>query len=105
MNGIGQSVRQVAANWQDEVKRRRKVSGVDPIADALDYCAAEVLQAVSDAERQGEYLSVTEYAALHQRTATTVRRWCRQGRLGAEQLADGDYRIPVTSVPPLSRAS
>lgn len=98
-------VRKIASGWKSEVARRRKVSGTDPIADALDYCAAEVLDAVREAEAADQWLSVTDYAAKHGKRASTVRRWCRRGLLGAEQLADGDYRIPVRAVGPISRAS
>lgn len=90
-------------SWRSEVARRRKVTGVDPIADAIDYCAAQLEVEVKEAKAEDQYLSVAEYAALTGKTTATVRKWCRLGRIHAEKTVDGDYRIPKN--PRQARAS
>ncbi len=90
---LQQQIKQTAQSWREEVARRRKVSAVDPVADALDYCAAEILELVSAAEKEGVTLTVAEYARRVRKDPATVRRWCRSGQVEAEQTVDGDYRI------------
>lgn len=98
MSAVTRRFRQIVANWRHEVGRRRKVSGIDPIADAIDYCAAELLEAVKEAEHEEAPLTVAEYAALTGKTPATVRKWIRLGRLRAEKAPDGEYQIERTAL-------
>lgn len=93
IDSVGMGVRRVVAGWRTEVERRRKVSGLDPVADALDFCAAEILAAVKEAEQSDRWCSVAEYAVRVHKSEATVRKWIRRGDLRAERTAGGDYRI------------
>jgi len=58
------------------------------------YCGAD-----------SKYLTPLQASRLLDTTETTVRRWCREGRLPAEQVQItkriAQWRIPVTAVLPL----
>lgn len=93
IDSVGVAVRRVVAGWRTEVDRRRKVTGVDPVADALDFCGAEILAAVKEAEQADRWCSVAEYAGRVRKSEATVRKWIRSGQLRAERTAGGEYRI------------
>lgn len=95
---------QLASGWISEVKRRRQFTAVDPVADTLEYCAGELNERIRLASFAQAEVTVDQFAELHRVLPATVRRWCRQNRLGA-RLTPGGYVIPADAIPPLRRAS
>lgn len=73
----------VARAWKDEATRRRRLSAHDAVADALDYCAAELVEGLRQYEDPTAMLSVEAYAEMHGVTPQTVRNWIRGGELDA----------------------
>jgi cupin superfamily acireductone dioxygenase involved in methionine salvage len=88
------AVRQLAGTWQQEVQQRRRVSTVDPIADATEYRASELLAVLKEVDTATRMLTVEQFAQEHGRTASTVRRWCMHGELEALKNPAGDWEIP-----------
>lgn len=86
----------LAKKWKAEAGRRKKISAVDPVADAIDYCAAELEVALKDAELADAFLTVEQYAARVQKSKQTVRGWCRKGKVPAERTPTG-YIIRVAA--------
>lgn len=98
------TVRTVAEGWEKEAKERRRISATDPVADALDYCASEVMGELRDIERSSRYLTTDEYAAAVGVDVQTVRRWIRAGKLAAIRAPRG-YMIRHDSKPRQERAA
>lgn len=80
--------------WRAEAKRHRAITEVNPVADTIDYCAAEFEAALQDAQRADAYLTVEEFAARKRTSPQTVRAWCRTGKIRAERTPSG-WLIPV----------
>ena len=87
------AVEGVARTWTDEVKKRRLISKTDPVADAIEYCAGELVSRLH-AVKKDNRLTVDQYAKLPHVDVTpqTVRYWIRTGQLQAIDTAKG-YRI------------
>lgn len=94
----------LAESWIQESERRHKVSAVDPVADALTYAAAELLERLRLLKTSGAEMSVEDFAAAHHVEGATVRRWCRTGRIIGARLTPNGYKIPADAKPPLRRA-
>lgn len=88
------AVRQLAGTWQQEVANRRKVSAVDPVADATEFRASELLTVLEEVDDATRILSVEQFAHEHNHSVATVRRWCVRGELSAEKNSAGDWEIP-----------
>lgn len=97
-------IEQLASAWAAEAKRRRQFTAVDPVADTLEYCASELNERIRLASFAQVEVTVEQFAELHHVLPATVRRWCRQKRLGA-RLTPSGYVIPAESIPPLRKAS
>jgi hypothetical protein len=80
----------LASIWRNDAKKRRTISPQDNAADILEYCASE-LMAEFDALADDE-LTVAQYAEMHQRAPSTVRRWCQRGLIPCRE-AGREYRI------------
>lgn len=76
----------LAASWRTDADRRKKMFAGDPGAEILRYCADELEAELRDAAEADEELSVTEYAALHGKSVSAVRRWCQRGLITARQV-------------------
>lgn len=79
----------VATAWEREAGQRRGRWAPDPVASSLDSCAAELRTALRAAEVAMLEDTVEEFAATHQRTAATVRRWCRQHLVDCRKTPKG----------------
>lgn len=95
---------QLASAWIAEAKRRRTVTALDAVADTLEYVAGELLERVRLSAFAFDEVTVEQFAQTHRVLPATVRRWCRQNRLGARRTPNG-YVIPANAVPPLRKAS
>lgn len=87
------AARDVAALWLREAESRRRVSRLDPVADALEYCAAELIEHVRVVDGLNAVRTVEQFAADHGVTPQTVRGWIRRGELQATRTPHG-WRIP-----------
>lgn len=91
-----EQVRDLVASWQADAAARRRRTPNDPVADALDACAAELQERFAEAAL--EPLSPEEWGAIHGGvTPQTVTTWIRSGELEAYKDNRGRWRIPVTS--------
>lgn len=90
-------IRAVAESWRDEAKRRRQVSGTDPVADTFDYTAGELTAVLDELAIVKDSYTVAEFAALQTPPVTqqAVRKWIANGEVPAELGADGHWRIPL----------
>lgn len=99
LEGIFAQVESVAASWQLEVKKRRRVTAMDPVADTIEYCASEVRDLVSRLKSDTEQLTPAQYARIHKTTPQTVTGWCRKGKIEATPNGHG-WLIPRNAQPP-----
>jgi DNA-directed RNA polymerase specialized sigma24 family protein len=83
-----------ADEWESEAKNQRRVSAINPIADTLAYCAADLRERAAQVEAGRLSLSTVEFADAHGVAPGTVRKWIARGELNAERGADGDWHIP-----------
>lgn len=89
---VESEIKRVTSEWKDEAKRRREISRVDPVADALEHCATDLTTRIENARlADGEWITVEAYAVLPDvdRTAQTIRAWIRNGQLPAKLTARG----------------
>lgn len=88
------AVEGVTRTWKAEAEKRRALSKLDPIPDALEYCAGEIMTHVRAAQYGDRGLTVDQYAKLPHVGVTpqTVRHWIRTRQLLATQTPKG-YRI------------
>ena len=91
---IVSAVEAVTRTWESEASKRRHISKTDPVADALEYCAGEIVSRVKAVQLSAPGLTVEQYAKLpHVRvTPQTVRSWIRNRQLLAVETPKG-YRI------------
>lgn len=96
IDAIAETAYSVADGWKEEVKQRRRISSVDPVADAIEYCAADLCERIARAAKVSERLSPEEYAALPHVgvSAQAVRRWCRLGQLPGAIDTEKGWQIP-----------
>lgn len=92
------TARSVAASWQEEVERRRRISKHDPVAEALESCAAELIDRLREVDAPGAMRTVEQYAQAKGVTPQCVRRWIGRGMLEATKTPHG-YRILHTAEP------
>lgn len=86
-------VRELVAAWQRDSHVRRQRAPHDPVADALDSCAAE-LQEKFAAESLSP-LTPEEWGALNGGVSPqSVTSWIRSGELEAYRDERGHWRIP-----------
>lgn len=78
------AARKTARNWVEEARRRRELSKHDPIAEALDYCAAEIQETMRPFDDPTRSLTPAQYGAEHGGvSAQAVTKWIRNGELEA----------------------
>jgi hypothetical protein len=82
----------IAGTWRTEAAERRRISALDPVADTLEYCAAELQLRAREIEHATEEITPEQYARANDVTVQTVRTWIRQGQLKARETPKG-YRI------------
>lgn len=81
--------------WEREAAQRKARTPGDPAVDAITSCASELKNCIEQVERDTAYLSVAEYARLHDVSPQTVRRLCAARLIdGAEKDMKDDWRIP-----------
>lgn len=83
----------------DEVRRRRNVSTVDPVADGIAYAASELKTRVGTLIAPGRELTPAEWGAEQDPPVVeqTVRNWIKAGELEARMTSHG-YRVLATAV-------
>lgn len=86
----------LATAWRGEAEQRRRISRHDPVAETLDYCAAELLEQMRQLDAPGAAATVEQYAADHGVTPQTCRNWIHRGELDAVRTPHG-WRIPRTA--------
>ncbi len=84
--------RSAASMWKAEADKRRIVSPHDPVADAFEYCAGDLLERMRPIDAPDAVQTVEQYAADHGVTAQAVRKWVATHRLDAIKTPHG-YRI------------
>ena len=87
-----------AARLRQLAADRREVTAQDPAADALDYSAGCVQKLKRVIESEISYLTVNDYASLHNVAPATVRRWIKANQLPADQAQSGEWFIRLTAV-------
>lgn len=90
-------VRGVISSWMQDVAARRKVTRVDPVADAFEHCASEMESELERAIDANRLLTVEQYAKSRAVDKSTVRRWCISGELQAEKNPAGDWMISASA--------
>lgn len=92
--------RAMADAWEAEAAAREsRAPGVpDPVAASMRTQAADLRAKIEEVERESAYLTVPEYAARHDVSEQSVRRWCLAGELNAERSLGGDWRIPQNAL-------
>lgn len=88
-NALFDRAEALATSWTEAAKQRRAMIPNDPAADIIDYCASEMLEVLSRAAHDDEEISVADYAALHHRSPSTVRRWCSAGVIASRPNGRG----------------
>jgi hypothetical protein len=97
------AARSLAASWESEAERRRRISRHDPASEALAYCAEELREVMRPLDSPGAIRTVPQFAADRAVTPSCVRRWIVSGRLEATKTPHG-YRIAHNArVQPLAR--
>lgn len=101
---IPSPLREIPDRWRALVRERRTLTAIDPAADALEKCARELEDAMTEAANAGRMLTPEEYAAPRGISPASVRKWCRAGEMpGATQNEAGKWQIPATAVRPRKR--
>lgn len=84
MSGLRARAAEVVQEFEREATKRRAISLHDVTADVFAHCAKAVAAVLaSSGEDEDEEISVSEYAALHHRSPSTVRGWCADGLITA----------------------
>jgi hypothetical protein len=94
---VAAAMRSVAADWEAECVRRRRISKVDAVADAIAWCAGELLDRLQEVDGPGAMRTVDQYSRDHAVTPQTVCRWIRRGELDALRTPHG-WRIARAAV-------
>lgn len=90
-------------SMDDEVKKRRRVTAVDPVADTTEYYAGEIRSLLDRLKKDTEMLSPRQFAQLHRTTPQTVNAWCRAGKLEGVVPNGRSWLIPRTAQAPKRR--
>lgn len=96
IDAIVETVKSAAESWGDEVSQRRRISRVDPVADAIEFCAQDLRERLARAQKASERLTPEQYAALPHVSVTpqAVRGWCRRGELVGTVMTERGWMIP-----------
>ena len=97
-------LRGLVTDWNDEVKHRRTITSVDPVADDTAFRAQQLKERLDAIESQTKTLTPSQFATLHHTTAQTVTAWCRQGKIPCTPNGRS-YLIPLGTKPPRSRST
>lgn len=96
-------IRSLAERWQNEVARRRAITRVDPVADAIAYCARDLEESLRQVEESTAMLTPGEFAQLHRTTSQTVTAWCRSGKISGAIPNGRSWLIPRSAAAPRMR--
>lgn len=97
LDAVYAAMRKIADEWKSDAAKRKKLTATDPVADALEYCADEVIDQIQTLKLNKHTLTVKEYADMKGKSPQTIRNWIHRGELDAAQV-DGDFRIPSNAV-------
>lgn len=105
INLLLDQVEALAKAWEQDAARRREEYLHDPVAGARSRDAKELAALVAELRKEYRTLNPEQYASLINKSAQTVRRWCRTGQLPCERDAHGDYVIFAGAKRRLARVS
>ena len=83
-----------AASYRKDAESRRRLSRHDPVADTLDYIAADLEERANRLADPTSTRTVEEYAAEHGKSPQTIRNWINAGELEATDGPKG-FQIPA----------
>ena len=93
LDAVLAQVKNTAEAWRRDVKKRRAVSAVDPVADTMAYCADDLLSIVEQLSKDTEYLTPRQWAqqfpAGRRPSEQSVRNWLRTGELAGVMGSNG----------------
>jgi hypothetical protein len=90
-------VRKIGEAWKEEAARRRAMTSVDPGADTLTFCAAELGKKLDELDQANYWLTPEQYGELHRVTDQTVRNWIERGELPDAVAGPKGWKIPRTA--------
>lgn len=87
-------IERAADSYRKDAVSRRRLSKHDPVADALEYVAADLEERASRLADPTALRTVEEYAAEHDKAPQTIRNWIHAGEL--EHVSDArGFMIPA----------
>jgi hypothetical protein len=86
-----------AETYRQDASSRRRLSKHDPVADTLEYIAADLEERASRLADPTALRSVEEYAAEHNVAPQTVRNWIHAGELESVSDAKG-FKVPAAAI-------
>jgi hypothetical protein len=86
-----------AETYRQDAASRRRLSKHDPVADTLDYIAADLEERAGRLADPTSLRSVEDYAAEHNVAPQTIRNWIHAGELESVSNAKG-FQIPSGAV-------
>lgn len=102
-NVWAREIEKASESYREEARRRRVLSKVDPVADALEHVASDLEKRKAVLSDPAAERTPAEYAAEHGVTEQTVRNWIHAEQLEARDTPNG-YRIPAGAVRARKRA-
>lgn len=95
--------RGLSKTWREEAQRRRRATPTDAGAEAMEYCAAELLKLVDQTRNDLHRVTVEQYAKLREVSEQTVRNWIHRGLLPAERGRNGGFLLDPNLAPTKAR--
>lgn len=95
-------IESAATAWREEASRRRELTKHDPVADVLDYAAADLLERLRPLVAPDAVVTAADYARQVGVRPQTVLGWIRRGLLHAHPGPHG-WEIAATAKPPAPR--
>lgn len=98
-------LRGLSKTWEDDAKKMKRISAVNPVADTRAYDASELSSLLDKIEEDTEQLTTAQFAKMHKTTPQTVTTWARQGKIRAIARGGRGYLIPRSAEPPRRQAT
>jgi DNA-binding transcriptional regulator YiaG len=98
-------IRGLSKAWEDDAKKMKRISQVNPVADTRAYDASELSSLLDQIEKDTEQLTTAQFAKMHKTTPQTVTAWARDKKIPAIPRGARGYLIPRSAIPPRRRAT